>query len=115
MARRSTQSVEALPDNLMLEIRRGALVLAVLAALREEQYGYSLKKVLASADLQVDEGTLYPLLRRLESQGMLASRWLIESGRPRRYYKITGPGEATLTALSREWDRLAEAVRRLVL
>ncbi len=97
-----------------LELRRGALVLAALAALRSEQYGYSLKKFLAEAEIHVDEGTLYPLLRRLESQELLSSRWVIEEGRPRRYYKITNQGQATLTALSGEWELLSKALRRVL-
>ncbi len=103
-----------LPDGLALELRRGALVLAALGALRTEQYGYSLKKTLAGADINVDEGTLYPLLRRLESQQLLSSRWVIEEGRPRRYYAITPHGEATLGALSAEWEQLSKAVRRVL-
>ena len=103
-----------LPDGLALELRRGALVLAALGALRTEQYGYSLKKTLAGADLNVNEGTLYPLLRRLESQQLLSSRWVIEEGRPRRYYAITPHGEATLEALSAEWEQLSKAVRRVL-
>ncbi len=104
----------AVPDSLALELRRGALVLAALAALRVEQYGYSLKKALAEADLHVDEGTLYPLLRRLESQELLSSRWAIEEGRPRRYYKITKQGQATLEALGVEWEQLSKALRRVM-
>jgi PadR family transcriptional regulator PadR len=109
-----TEQSAAVPDSLALELRRGALVLAALAALRSEQYGYSLKKSLAEADLHVDEGTLYPLLRRLESQELLASRWAIEDGRPRRYYKITKQGETTLAALGGEWDQLSKALRRIL-
>ncbi len=103
-----------LPDGLALELRRGALVLAALGALRTEQYGYSLKKSVAAADINVDEGTLYPLLRRLETQQLLGSRWVIEEGRPRRYYKITEQGESTLGALIAEWEQLSKAVRRVL-
>ena len=102
------------PDGLSLELRRGALVLAVLASLREEQYGYSLKKSLALAAVDVDEGTLYPLLRRLESQKLLSSRWVIEEARPRRYYKVTAEGEATAMALAGEWEQLTKSIRRLM-
>ena len=62
-------------ENLRLELRRGCLVVAVLSALRAEQYGYTLRKELAEQGMAIDEGTLYPLLRRLESQGLLASQW----------------------------------------
>jgi PadR family transcriptional regulator PadR len=108
MARGDTQ-LEAL-ENLTLELRRGALAMAALAALEREQYGYSLKRVLAESGLNIDEGTLYPLLRRLESQGLLNSRWVIEDGRPRRYYKRSAQGKAVLAALADEWQRLSQAL-----
>src|SRR6478735_5500555 len=86
-------------DNLRLELRRGCLVVAVLAALRTEQYGYTLRKLLAEHGLNVDEGTLYPLLRRLESQGLLASEWREEDKRPKRFYKLSTAGRQALLAL----------------
>lgn len=101
-------------ESLSLELRRGALVLGVLSQLHEEQYGYSLKKILAGAGLEIDEGTLYPLLRRLESQGLLRSRWRVEDGRPRRYYRISAQGEALERSLAMEWNDLARAIGRLL-
>ena len=92
----------------------GAIVLAVLSQLADEQYGYSLKKLLAEAGFAVEEGTLYPLLRRLESQGLLKSRWRLEDSRPRRYYKISAQGEKTLEALAAEWRAIAESIGRLL-
>ena len=73
-------------ENVILELRRGVIVLAVLSRLSEEQYGYSLINDLKGHGLEVDQGTLYPLMRRLESQGLLQSSWRIEADRPRRYY-----------------------------
>ena len=104
----------ALRENLSLEFRRGALVLAVLTQVHSEQYGYSLKKLLAERSLEIDEGTLYPLLRRLEAQGLLRSRWRIEDGRPRRYYRISPQGEQVERELSAEWRALARAIERLL-
>ena len=101
-------------DGLALELRRGALVLAVLSQLDDEQYGYSLKKSLSHAGLEIDEGTLYPLMRRLETQGLLKSRWRVEDGRPRRYYKISAQGESTLRALTGEWNKLAGVLKELL-
>jgi PadR family transcriptional regulator PadR len=101
-------------ENLSLEVRRGALVLAVLAALDSEEYGYSLKKSLAGQGLEIDEGTLYPLLRRLEQQGLLRSRWRVEDGRPRRYYRTSPHGESVRRALAAEWDALSRALSRLL-
>jgi DNA-binding PadR family transcriptional regulator len=88
-------------------------VLAVLAYLRTEEYGYSLKHALTEAGLPIEEGTLYPLMRRLEAQGLLESRWLVAENRPRRYYKISANGERTLAALAHEWKVMSAAIRRL--
>jgi PadR family transcriptional regulator len=101
-------------ESLLLELRRGAIVLAVLSQLREEEYGYSLKKLLAERGLDVDEGTLYPLLRRLEAQGLLRSRWRMEDSRPRRYYRLSVQGEKLARDLRGEWKALARAVDRLL-
>lgn len=101
-------------DGLALELRRGAVVLAVLSQLGEEQYGYSLKKLIGASGLEIDEGTLYPLLRRLESQGLLTSRWRVEDARPRRYYRISAQGEKTLRALTEEWRVLSDSIGRLL-
>ena len=101
-------------DGFALELRRGALTLAVLSQLRTEQYGYSLKKSLAQGGLEIDEGTLYPLLRRLEAQGLLKSRWRVEEGRPRRYYQINAKGESTLRALAAEWKDLTKVLEGLL-
>lgn len=103
-----------LRENLTLELRRGALVLGVLAQLHDEQYGYSLKKGLAEAGLEIDEGTLYPLLRRLESQGLLRSRWRVEDGRPRRYYQISAAGQRLEREMAEEWRELSTVMERLL-
>lgn len=101
-------------DNLSLEFRRGALVLAVLVELRHEEYGYSLKKLLSDKGLEIDEGTLYPLLRRLESRELLESAWRIEDGRPRRYYRTSAQGEKLAKELAVEWRKLAGVIGTLI-
>jgi len=101
-------------ESLSLELRRGALVLAVLLELRNEEYGYSLKKLLSEKGLEIDEGTLYPLLRRLESQGLLKSSWRVEDGRPRRYYQASAQGEKLAKELTLEWRRIAGVLGRLI-
>ena len=107
------------PDNtpptnpLAPELRRGALVLVILAQLREARYGYALRERLAEGGLDVVEGTLYPLLRRLEKQGLLTSEWVVEDNRPRRYYRTSERGEDELKALDAAWDDLLTAVDRL--
>lgn len=95
------------------ELRRGMLVLAVLSALREEQYGYSLRKVLMEAGIDIEEGTLYPLIRRLEAFGLLSSRWTEGEGRRRRYYKISPEGEETRGILLNDWDALGASIAKL--
>jgi PadR family transcriptional regulator PadR len=97
-------------ESLLLELRRGVLVLGVLAQLRHAAYGYALKRSLATLGLGIDEGTLYPLLRRLEAQGLLASEWSIEESRPRRYYRISPKGERLLRSLTVEWKSLTRAL-----
>ena len=96
----------ALFDNLRLELRRGCLTVAVLAALRSEQYGYTLRKVLAERGLVVDEGTLYPLLRRLETQGLLVSEWREEGKRNKRFYRLSDHGRLMLEKLLAEWETI---------
>lgn len=95
-------------ENAILEMRRGLIVLAVLAQLEEEQYGYSLIKRLFDKGLEIDQGTLYPLLRRLETQGLLSSNWRVESDRPRRYYVISSEGRKILPQLKQEWEGLVK-------
>jgi len=101
-------------ENLRLELRRGSLVLAVLAALKKEQYGYTLRKTLEEQGMAIDEGTLYPLLRRLESQGLLASEWREEEKRNKRFYRLSADGKAILKQLLGEWESINESLRGLV-
>ncbi|MFC3030961.1 PadR family transcriptional regulator [Pseudoalteromonas fenneropenaei] len=101
-------------DKLRLELRRGVLVLAVLASLREPHYGYSLRKQLADGGIDIDEGTLYPLVRRLAEQGLLDSEWRQGEGRERRYYQLSTVGVTVLRQLSEEWQQLNNAVTPLI-
>lgn len=103
-----------LRDGLGLEFRRGAVVLATLSQLEQEQYGYSLKKALAERGFEVDEGTLYPLLRRLESQELLSSRWVVEDSRPRRYYRLTEKGRRMHKQLRADWQALVATMQRVL-
>jgi DNA-binding PadR family transcriptional regulator len=93
-------------DKLEQELRRGVVVVAVLSRLREAQYGYSLRQALAAKGLPIEEGTLYPLLRRLEGQGLLLSEWRIEDGPPRRYYRLSAAGERLYRDLTASWRDL---------
>jgi PadR family transcriptional regulator PadR len=101
-------------ENVVLELRRGVIVMAVLNCLDEEQYGYSLINWLKESGLEIDQGTLYPLLRRLESQGLLQSKWRIEADRPRRYYVLSDEGRRFLPRLKEEWNRIVSIMNKLL-
>jgi DNA-binding PadR family transcriptional regulator len=101
-------------ENLINELRRGTLVLTVLSQLDERQYGYSLKRRLADRGLEIEQGTLYPLLRRLEKQGLLDSEWSLEASRPRRYYVLNETGREALETLKGEWQTLSTVLERLL-
>src|SRR5215831_8573773 len=88
---------------LRLELRRGSLILAVLGQLRREHYGYTLRRALAEAGVEIEEGALYPMLRRLEQQGLLASEWREEDKRNKRFYRLSAEGRAALGRLADEW------------
>lgn len=106
--------VDSLFENLRLELRRGCLTLATLAQLRQEHYGYTLRKALADKGLAIDESTLYPLLRRLESQGLLLSQWREEDKRNKRFYRLSPLGEQMLTQLLAEWMELNASLDRIL-
>ena len=101
-------------DNLRLELRRGCLVVAVLAQLYTEHYGYALRKALGDQGLEIDENTLYPLLRRLESQGLLVSQWREEEKRNKRFYRLSPLGEEVLPDLLEEWRQMTAALERIL-
>jgi PadR family transcriptional regulator PadR len=101
-------------ENLRLELRRGCLVLAALAKLRSEYHGYALSKALAESGLEVDENTLYPLLRRLESQQLLVSEWRVEDKRNKRFYRLSEEGQAVLERLLVEWRSINGAIENLL-
>jgi len=100
-------------ENLVLELRRGVIVLAVLSQLDKERYGYSLIKRLDDLGLEIEQGTLYPLLRRLESRGLLESTWNVEGSRPRRYYVISESGKKLLPELKKAWETIVETMERI--
>ncbi len=107
-------STDETKDNLLLELRRGVIVLAVMSQLETEQYGYSLMNRLSDQDLEIDQGTLYPLLRRLEAQGLLQSVWKVESGHPRRYYALNDEGRQLMSELKNEWARIVTMMQKML-
>ena len=101
-------------ESLRLELRRGCLIMAVLAQLKTERYGYTLRKALAEKGLAIDESTLYPLLRRLESQGLLVSEWREEDKRNKRFYRLAAEGKRMLKLLVQEWRSMNTSLDQIL-
>ena len=101
-------------SSFLLELRRGTVVLCVLAKLQEPTYGYSLIPVLGESGIAIEANTLYPLLRRLESQGLLSSEWNTEGAKPRKYYCITEFGKEVLAELSQHWSQTVQNLEQVL-
>jgi len=101
-------------ESLRLELRRGTLILAVLGALRSEKYGYTLKSELGERGVEIDEGALYPMLRRLETQGLLTSEWREDARRKKRFYRLSADGAAALSYLTEEWRGMNRALEAIL-
>lgn len=97
-----------------MELRRGTLILAVLGALRVERYGYTLRSALAEQGVEIDEGALYPMLRRLETQGLLTSEWREDAKRQKRFYRLSDDGAAALKHLTDEWRAMNGAIETIL-
>lgn len=97
-------------QNLITELRRGSLTLAVLGSLRTPHYGYALLQTLQEQGIEIEANTLYPLLRRLESQELLTSDWDTSESRPRKYYTVSRKGQETLWRLMREWESMQRSI-----
>lgn len=96
------------------ELRRGSLILVVLAQLRTEHYGYTLRSDLAEAGIVIDEGALYPMLRRLETQGLLTSEWREENKRNKRFYRLSADGRIILARLIEEHRALTKSLEHIL-
>lgn len=101
-------------DKLIQELRRGTLTIAVLSQLDERQYGYSLVTKLSEKGIQIEPGTLYPLLRRLEKQGLLDSEWDTNEARPRKYYLLSDTGTEVFQLLVTEWKDMVQSLNSLI-
>jgi len=106
----SDEKYQEMLEPYVQELRRGLIIMAVLSQLDQPQYGYSLIKQLGDKDFEVDQGTLYPLLRRLEERGLLQSDWVVDDSRPRKYYQINETGKAVLADLKKEWGKIVEVL-----
>jgi PadR family transcriptional regulator, regulatory protein PadR len=105
---------DAIFDSLVLELRRGTIILSVLSQLKSPQYGYSLVVLLEEKGIAVDSGTLYPLLRRLEKQEILQSSWDVESAKPRKYYELSSYGKEIYEKLCKQWITMTESISKLI-
>ena len=101
-------------QGLIVDLRRGTLVLAVLSSMSEPKYGYSLLQDMEESGIRIEANTLYPLLRRLETQGLLASKWDTEESRPRKYYELSERGKSLYVQLKEEWRRMALEMENLL-
>jgi DNA-binding PadR family transcriptional regulator len=101
-------------EKLTLELRRGVIVLACLSQLDEPSYGYELQQRLAARGMEIEQGTLYPLLRRLEEQGLLGEEWIVEGSRPRKYYRLTDAGTRARAELKEQWDEMSAVLDALL-
>jgi DNA-binding PadR family transcriptional regulator len=110
----NAQLIDEITDSFAMELRRGSIILAVLSQLKEEEYGYSLIKKLNQKNFEIDQGTLYPLLRRLENQKLLESEWRLGESRPRRYYVISSLGKTILPLLHAEWSKTVQIMENVL-
>ena len=106
--------MSSLFDKIGAELRRGLIQIAALSLLQERMYGYQLVRILAASGLETEEGTLYPLLRRLESQGLLQSEWDTNGVRPRKYYRLSEDGLVALPRLEATWREIANSISRIL-
>ena len=113
MVKKTTSNTNT-AEKMVQELRRGTVVLAVFSQLHQEHYGYSLRQELEERGFDINEGTLYPMLRRLETQGLLQSRWETGDGRPRRYYSLSPQGQALFLDLKAEWKYIGVVMEQLL-
>ncbi len=113
MVKKTTSNTD-IAEKLVQELRRGTVVLAVFSQLHQEHYGYSLRQELSERGFDINEGTLYPMLRRLETQGLLQSRWEVGDGRPRRYYSLSSQGKTLFLDLKAEWKYMGVVMDQLL-
>ncbi len=105
--------INEVKTNLFLELRRGTITFCVLSQLKEPKYGYALVETLETKGMRVEPGTLYPLLRRLEKQGLLESEWETTGSKPRKYYVLSDMGKQVFSALTAEWEQMRQTINDL--
>ncbi len=108
-------SMDELINSLVVELRRGTLILSVLSQLKSPQYGYSLVQLLEEKNTAIEAGTLYPLLRRLEKQDLLTSQWDTSESRPRKFYVLSDQGKIVYERLKTEWELISKQLNLLMM
>jgi DNA-binding PadR family transcriptional regulator len=108
------EDVKNIVTGMEQELRRGTMTLCVLSRLGLPKYGYALVEEMAAAGLLIEPGTLYPLLRRLEAQGLLTSEWETSRAKPRKYYSRSAQGEIVYGLLCKEWDAMTQCIDKLI-
>ncbi len=105
---------DGISERLLQEYHRGTLTMVVLSLLEVQHYGYALVQELQAAGMEVTQDTVYPLLRRLEQQGLLSSEWIVEGSRPRKYYRTSPKGVEVVKRLKTQWLSYTETIRRII-
>lgn len=111
----SNGNAKAVTEAIEVQLKKGVLALCVLALLsRADSYAYEIASKLAK-DIDMGEGTIYPLMRRMQSDGQVET-YLVESqsGPPRKYYRLTDAGRASFTAQKAEWAAFTAAVENIL-
>lgn len=108
-------SKDELINSFIVELKRGSLVLIVLSQLSTEEYGYSLVQKLEDKKVPIEAGTLYPLLRRLEKQELLVSKWDTSESRPRKLYTLSNYGREVYLELKKEWIVMSEQLNQVLM
>lgn len=96
------------------EMKRGFLQLLVLVVLEKEAYGYAMVRAFRDLGYEVEENTLYPLLRRLEKRGLIEGKWDVSEERPRKFYAVTQAGREMRRELLGIWERQDEIIKKTI-
>lgn len=114
MVRGDTMNEQEMMQQLIIELRRGTQMIAVLSQLQQAEYGYNLLQSLEKKGIRIEANTLYPLMRRLESQQLLQSFWDTTEARPRKYYQLSDQGRRILALLKQEWSLLEQQMKKVL-
>ena len=109
-----TEDIQSVVRGMNQELRRGAIMLCVLSQLKSPRYGYALVESLEQSGVTIEAGTLYPLLRRLEKQGVLISEWETTGPKPRKYYLMSETGKQVFGMLCKDWADMQSTINTMI-